>query len=138
MLAPFVFRNLFDEVFDSSFNINGTEGMMRTDIKENETGHELIVDVPGVKRDNLTAELKDGYLVINATLGGTAEDNQNDGRFIRRERFVGTCRRSFYVGENLKQEDIRAKFEDGVLHVFIPKVTAAPQIEQKNYITIED
>lgn len=138
MLTPFVFSNLFDEVFDSTFNTGSASGMMCTDIIEKEEGHELIIDVPGVKRENLTAELKDGYLVINATIGQSTDDGEKkEGRYVRRERFVGTYRRSFYVGESIKQEDIKAKFEDGVLHLFIPNVKATPQIEQKNYIAIE-
>lgn len=137
MLAPFVIRNIFDEVFDSSFNGHNAGGMLRTDIKENDEGHELIVDAPGVKRENLTAELKDGYLVINATIGENNDKSESDNKYIRRERFVGTYRRSFYVGDKLKQEDIKGKFEDGVLHLFIPKVTAPAQIEERNLIAIE-
>jgi HSP20 family molecular chaperone IbpA len=138
MLAPFVMRDIFDEVIDSSFSGYNADGMMRTDIKETESGHEIIVDIPGVKRENLTAELKDGYLVISATIGhSSSDDSGSDGRYIRRERYVGTYRRSFYVGENLKQEDIKGKFEDGVLHLFIPKLTAPAQEEERKYISIE-
>jgi HSP20 family molecular chaperone IbpA len=131
-------RDIFDEVIDSSFSGCNADGMMRTDIKETESGHEIIVDIPGVKRENLTAELKDGYLVISATIGqSSSDDSGSDGRYIRRERYVGTYRRSFYVGENLKQEDIKGKFEDGVLHLFIPKLTVPAQEEERKYISIE-
>jgi HSP20 family molecular chaperone IbpA len=135
MLTPFVIRDIFDEVFDSTGH--NADGMMRTDIKETDSGHELVIDVPGVKRENLTAELKDGYLVISASIGQDENEDSQSGKYIRRERFVGSYRRSFYVGENLKQENIKAKFEDGVLHLFIPKVTAPVQTEQRNLIAIE-
>lgn len=138
MLTPFVFRNLFDEVLDSSLNTHSAGAMMRTDIVKTEDGHELIIDVPGVKRENLTVELNKGYLVINAAIGqNNTDDEQKKEKYVRRERFVGIYRRSFYVGENVKQEDIKAKFEDGVLHLFVPDVKPAPQIEQNKFIPIE-
>lgn len=138
MLTPFVFRNLFDEMLDSSFNTHSAGAMMRTDIVEKEDGHELIIDVPGVKRENLTVELNNGYLVINATIGQNSTDEEHKKeKYVRRERFIGTYRRSFYLGEAIKQEDIKAKFEEGVLRLFVPDVKPAPQIEQSKFIPIE-
>lgn len=138
MLGSFVFRNLFDEVFDSSFNTHGAGAMMCTDIIEKEDGHEVLIDIPGVKKENVTVELNQGYLIVSAVVGHENTDNEKPKeKYIRRERFVGTYRRSFYVGENIKQEDIKAKIEEGVLHLFVPDVKATPQIEQKNYIAIE-
>lgn len=99
--------------------------------------YELDIDLPGVHKENLAAELKDGYLCISATVEQTHNDSVQNERYLRRERFIGSCRRSFYVGDKVKQEDIHAKFEDGILRLFIPKVSQVAQIEQKNLIAIE-
>ena len=139
MLTPYVIaRSMFDEVFDSAFSNRSSDGMMNTDIRENDEGYELIIDLPGVHREDLSAALKDGHLIISATVGQKKDgDTETNGKYLRRERFVGSFKRSFYVGDQIKQEDIRAKFEQGVLHLFIPKVPATAQIEQKNLIQIE-
>ncbi len=139
MLAPYVFaRSLFDEVFDSAFANPSASGMMNTDIKENDEGYELIIDLPGVNREDLSAELKNGYLIVSATVGQKKDsDSETTGKYLRRERFVGSFKRSFYVGSLIRQEDIRARFEQGVLRLFVPKVTATPQVEQKNFIAID-
>lgn len=137
MLLPYVIaKDMFEEVFDSAFGGNAS-GLMSTDIKESDQGYELIVDMPSVTRENLSAELKDGYLRINATFGQTSNSDAQNEKYLRRERFTGSCRRSFYVGDKVKQEDIRAKFENGTLHLFIPKQNKQEQIEQKNLIAIE-
>ena len=110
MLTPYLMaKNMFDELAESAFSANTLRGMMNTDIKESDQGYELDIDLPGVQNE----------------------------RYLRRERFIGSCRRSFYVGDKVKQEDIHAKFEDGILRLFIPKVSQAAQIEQKNLIAIE-
>ena len=139
MLTPYVFaRSMFDEVFDSAFNSRSTAGMMNTDIKESNEGYELIIDLPGVNREDLAAELKDGHLIISATVGQKKDsETETNGKYLRRERFVGSFKRSFYIGNQVRQEDIHAKYDQGVLHLFIPKVTATPQIDQRNMIQIE-
>lgn len=138
MLTPYLMtKNLFDELAESAFTANTLRGMMNTDIKESDQGYELDIDIPGVHKDNLAAELKDGYLCISATVEQTRNDNAQNERYLRRERFIGACRRCFYVGDQIRQEDIHAKFEDGILRLFIPKATQAAQIEQKNLIAIE-
>ena len=81
--------------------------------------------------------MKDGYLTINASTRKENEEKNADEKFIRRERFYGSCSRSFYVGDNIEQEDIKAKFEDGILKVFVPKMEVRPAIEEKKYIMIE-
>lgn len=137
MLAPYVIaRSMFDEFFDSAFSTH-TNSMMRTDIQENDQGYLLTVDLPGVKKENLAAELKDGYLCINATIGVNDNDSPDNWRYLRRERLVGAFRRSFYVGDKMRQEDIQAKFEDGILRLFIPKEDKTIPIEAKNIIAIE-
>ncbi len=137
MLTPYtIARNLFEEMIDSSFGNVGTTGLMNTDIRETDNGFEMIIDLPSVKKENLSAELDGGYLYISAT---TTRDDNTDGtshRYLRRERFVGTVRRAFYVGDNVTQEDIHARFQDGTLYLNIDK--KQPQvIEGKNLIQIE-
>ncbi len=135
MLAPYVIaRSMFDEFFDSAFNSHSS--MMRTDIKETEQDYELSIDLPGIKKENLTAELKDGYLCINATANAENTDDHSE-KYLRRERLVGSFRRAFYVGDKVKQTDIQAKFEDGVLHLHIPKEKQVQQVESSNVIAIE-
>ena len=138
MLAPyFVARDMFDEMIDSAFTGHNASGLMRTDIQETDHSYELAIDVPGVKKENIAAELKDNYLSISATVGEDHSEGTDGRRYLRRERFAGTVRRSFYVGDKVKQEDIRARFEDGTLYLTIPKETHLAQLEQKNLIAIE-
>ena len=137
MLTPSLFaRDLFDEVFDSHFhNYRPSSDLMRTDVWETADSYELSVELPGVKKENLTAERKNGYLTINAST--SQSHDQQDVWYLRRERFSGTVSRKFYVGETVTQDDITAKFEDGTLLLRLPKKEARPQIESKNYITID-
>lgn len=114
-----------------------TNGLMTTDVKETDQGYEIHMNLPGVKKEDVQAELKDGYLTISASVNTNNDTKDNNGKFIRRERYSGSCSRNFYVGEQVQQEDIKAKFEDGVLKLMIPKVQAKPEVEQKKYITIE-
>ena len=138
MLAEYLMaRNMFDELAESAYSANALRGMMSTDIKENNQGYELVIDLPGVHRDHISAELKDGCLCISAAVEPSHLDNAQNERYLRRERFIGSCRRSFYVGDRVRQEDIRGKFENGILHMFIPKVSQTVQAEQKNLIAIE-
>ena len=109
---------------------------MRTDIKETEQDYELSIDLPGIKKENLAAELKVGYLCIDATANAENTDDRSE-KYLRRERLVGPFRRAFYVGDKVKQTDIQAKFEDGVLHLHIPKEQQVQQVESPNVIAIE-
>jgi HSP20 family molecular chaperone IbpA len=110
---------------------------MRTDVKETETGYELDLDLPGYKKEDVQAELKDGYLTITASTSSNKDEKDEDGKYIRRERYSGTCSRSFYVGEDISQQDIKAKFEDGTLKLSIPKKEEKPAEEEKKLISIE-
>lgn len=114
-----------------------TTNVMRTDIKESDNGFELAIDLPGYKKEDVKAELKDGYLTISAETKEDNEKQDESGRYIRRERYYGTCSRSFYVGEELTQEDIRARFEDGILKLSVPKKEIQPKVEETKYIPIE-
>lgn len=137
MLAP---ESLIDDFFNDDFfgrpdYSNSVRGMMRTDVVETPSTYELSVDVPGYKKEELKLELKDGYLTITATRNAADQPNQND-KYLRRERFAGNCSRTFYVGKAVSQEEIHAKFEDGVLKLSIPRkdVKAA---EENKYISID-
>ena len=100
MLTPYLMaKNMFDELAESAFSANTLRGMMNTDIKESDQGYELDIDLPGVRKENLSAELKDGYLCISATVEQTHNDSVQNERYLRRERFIGSCRRSFMVSD---------------------------------------
>lgn len=111
--------------------------LMRTDIEETDGGFELTIDLPGFKKDDVQAELKDGYLSITAQTQSESEDKDEKGTFVRKERFSGKCSRTFYVGEDIEDNDIKAKFEDGVLKITVPKKQEQPKLEEKKTIAIE-
>ena len=137
-------RNLLSELMTDAFFDAASAPMqkmaptlMRTDIKENDGGYELTIDLPGFKKDDVQAELKDGYLTITAQTQSESEDKDDKGTFVRKERFSGKCSRTFYVGDDVEQDDIKAKFEDGVLKVDVPKKQEQPKLEEKKTIAIE-
>lgn len=139
MLLPSIFRNdLFDDFgFDmlSPFDYERTsfnQSLMRTDIKELDNSYELSVDLPGFKKEDIKANLKDGYLTIFVE---TVKENEENGKFVRRERYVGKMSRSYFVGEGLTEEDINAKFDNGVLKIDFPK-EAPKKLEEQKYIEI--
>ena len=143
LMSSILGENLFDEFFEDfarpakrpvKYQV---PSVLRTDVKESNTGYELHIDLPGYKKEDVKAELKDGNLTITATSNVENDKKDENGRFIRRERFYGNCSRSFYVGEHVEQTDIKAKFEDGILKIFVPKKEAKPVVEEKKYITIE-
>ncbi len=143
MLMPSIFgESLIDDFFDYpkekySFRTSNANGLMKTDIKEKKDAFELSIAVPGVKKEDITAELTDGYLNISATSKQESNDSDEEHRYIRRERYYGTCSRSFYVGEDVTENDIKAKVEDGILTVTIPKIEKKPEEPQKRLVTIE-
>ena len=131
-MLPSIFgENLFDEFFANPFGMVNTapaeevlygkhgRNLMKTDVREMDNSYELDVDLPGFKKDEITVDLKNGYLTIGATKG-LDKENQ-DGKYIRRERYTGMCSRSFYVGTAVRPEEIGAKFEDGILKLSVPK-----------------
>lgn len=109
--------------------------LMKTDIREKKDSYELDIDLPGFKKEDVKVTLENGYMRISAQKDDPKETR--NGRYIRKERFSGACERSFYVGENLNQEDIQGEFKHGVLKLRIPKKEAVPQTEKNKYITIE-
>lgn len=153
MLMPSIFgEDLFDE-FMSDFpffddkaerrlerKLYGRHGknLMKTDVKETEDGYQLEMDLPGFTKDEIQASVEDGYLTITASKGLDQDEQEKEtGRYIRRERYAGACQRSFYVGENITQEDVKGEFKHGILKLTIPKKEAAPAVEEKKYIAIE-
>ena len=151
MLMPSIFgEDMFDEFmrdfpfFDDGSKIekklygHHAKDMMKTDIKELAGGYELEIDLPGFTKDEVTAELKDGYLTISASKGLDKDEQEKEtGKYIRRERYAGACQRSFYVGEDITEQDIKAEFKHGILKLFVPKKEAKPAVETKKYVTIE-
>ena len=151
MLMPSIFgENLFDDLFDSfPFYDNATKDvekklygrkaahMMKTDIKEKSDGYELVMDLPGFTKDEVQATLENGYLTVQAEKGLDKEEKEKEtGHYIRKERYAGAMSRSFYVGEHLDQQDIKAKYEDGILKLSVPKKDVK-ELEQNKYIAIE-
>ena len=129
MLMPSIFgENLFDDFMDFPFGGKKINTMMKTDIRDTDSSYELDIDMPGFKKEDIKAQLKDGYLTISASTSANNDEQDKDGRYIRRERYAGSCSRSFYVGEGVKEEEIRAKFENGILKLSIPKVENKPQV----------
>mgnify|MGYP003448256854 CR=1 FL=1 len=113
------------------------KNLMKTDVRETDDSYEVDIDLPGFKKDEVNAQLHDGYITISAAKGlDKDEKDKKTGKYIRRERYAGSMMRSFYVGDEIKQEDIHAKFENGILQLSIPK-KEAKAIAQNNYIAIE-
>ena len=147
---PTVFgENLMDvfDDFDRDFfrgfgNIDRTlygkhaQHIMKTDVKETDQGYEVDVDLPGFKKDEIHLELNDGYLTISTEKSLEKDEENKKGKMLRQERYAGVMQRSFYVGKNLTEEDIKASYESGVLHVSIPKKDA-PKAHEKKTILIE-
>lgn len=146
MYMPSVFgENLLDDFFnDDWFDFKpayryrqNAAGLMKTDIKENDKDYEMNVELPGFKKEDLKLELKDGYLTIQAAHNENKDEKDKNGKMVRQERYSGSMQRSFYVGDDLKEEDIHAKFADGVLTIAIPKKETEQQIPEKKTIAIE-
>ena len=146
MMLPSIFgENLFDEFMSSPWEreffgrknplLAYEKNMMKTDIKEKETHYEIDIDLPGFQKEEIVANLENGYLTVNAAKSTETEQKNEEGIYIRRERYAGQCSRSFYVGD-LEQHEIKAKFENGILHLTIPKKEQR-KVEQKKYISIE-
>ena len=148
MLMPSIFNdNVFDDFFDFPFYDDRAEkklyghhaaNLMKTDIQEHDDGYTLEMDLPGFKKEEIQIELNNGYMTISAAKGlDEDEKDKKSGKYIRRERYTGSCQRSFYVGEDVTEEDIKAQFKHGILKLFIPKKEAKPAVEEKKYIAIE-
>ena len=125
----------FPEV-DKALYGKHANNVMKTDVKETDTGYEVDIDLPGFKKDEINAQLDNGYLTISAAKGLDKDEKDKKGKYIRKERYAGAMSRSFYVGEGVTQEDIKAKYESGILRLSIPK-KEAKQVETTKRIAIE-
>ena len=143
MIVPRRNRNPFDmflsDPFDTFFGHTpvqqSTPNLMRTDIKELDDRIEIVIDLPGFDKENVAAELKEGMLSITAHTEAETEDAQ--GTYVRKERFAGRCSRSFYVGEDIEEGDIKARFDNGTLQITVPKKVEQPKLEESRTIAIE-
>ena len=148
MLTPRIFtESLFDDLFDD-FPFRSLENVdrklygkhagreMLTDVKEHENHYEVEIDLPGFKKEEITIELNEGYLTITASKGLDEDEKNKKGKIVRQERYAGVMQRSYYVGEQLTTEDIKAKYEDGVLKLEIPK-KEEKKLPEKHTIMIE-
>ena len=149
-MLPSIFgENLFDDFFTDGFMPipvwNGrsplygkhAKNLMKTDVRETEDSYELDIDLPGFKKDEVSIDLKNGCLTIQAAKGLDKDQKDQQGRYSRQERYAGACSRSFYVGEGVTEEDIKAEFKHGILTLVVPKKEAKPAVEQKKYVSIE-
>ncbi len=146
MLVPSIFgENVFEDFFDDwtkpSREFAGSfaphTAIMKTDIKETEQAFELDIDLPGYGKEDVKLELKDGNLTISASKDENKDQKDENGKYIRRERYTGSCRRTFYVGKKVTREDISAKFENGILKVVIAKKQPEPEVEENHFIDIQ-
>lgn len=133
-------RNEFDllgEMFKDPFFSNNDSKIMKTDIKEKKDKYLIDVELPGYDKENIKIDIEDGYLTVSAEIDTTNEEKE-EGQFVRKERYVGSCSRSFYVGTEVQSEDIKASFKRGVLKIEIPKKEEQPELPEKKYIQIDD
>ena len=148
-MLPSIFgENMFDEMFDRAFDMDGMFGgknplygkyaknLMKTDVRETDGTYELDVDLPGFQKDEIQVELEDGYLTISAQKGLDKDQKDDQGRYIRQERYAGAMSRSFYVGDAVTTENMKAKYEGGVLRISVPKATIEA-LPKKNILAIE-
>ena len=149
MLMPSIFReDLFDNfmedfAFPSFNNVDRTlygknaKNLMKTDVKETEGEYVVDIDLPGFKKDEIRMQLTNGNLTVTAAKGLDKEEKNEDGKYIRRERYAGSMSRSFYVGEHVKEEDIHLKYENGTLTFHLPKEEKKVAEHKAHYISIE-
>ena len=135
-LFPGFLGDPFDAFFPTPGPAQTSNTLMRTDIKQHDGGFELTIDLPGFKKENVTAEIKDGVLTISAQTATETEDESPKGTWVRKERFSGKCSRSFYIGDDIEEADISAKFDNGTLKVSIPKKQPQPELEETRTISI--
>ena len=132
-------KTMWDDLFSNAFwpmSTRKTETMMKTDIKEDENAYSVIMDLPGFKKDEINAELKNGYLTVTATHNTENETEDQDKQYICKERYSGHYSRSFYVGDELNEDDIQGAFQNGVLTITIPKKLPQPEVDTKKTSTI--
>lgn len=128
--------DLWEDIFKDPFFTYDDNKIMKTDIKEHKDSYSIIVDLPGYDKDNIKIDIDDGYLTIDA-IESSNEEEKEKGKFVRKERYYGECKRSFYIGENIEAEDVKASFKNGTLKLIVPKKEPKKEVENKKYIQIE-
>ena len=129
--------DLFGDMFRDPFFTDDESKIMKTDIKEKKDKYIIDIDLPGYEKENIKMSVEDGYLTVNATVNSNKEEKE-EGKFVRKERYMGSCSRSFYVGEAVESEDIKASFKNGTLKKEIPKKDEKKELPEKKYIPIDD
>ena len=130
--------DLFDEMFSDPFFMNSGESkLMKTDIKEKKDKYVVSIDLPGYDKDCIKIDIDNGYLTVHAKTNHHEEEKE-EGKYVRKERYMGECSRSFYIGDDVKEDDIKASFKNGTLHIEIPKHEENKQVKEKKYIPIGD
>ena len=129
--------DLFGDLFSDPFFERKENKLMKTDIKEKGDNYLIDIDLPGYEKENIKMSVEDGYLTVNATVNSNKEEKE-EGKFVRKERYMGSCSRSFYVGEAVESEDIKASFKNGTLKIEIPKKDEKKELPEKKYIPIDD
>ena len=131
-------ENMFDDFFDNSFFGGHSplfgkheRNLMKTDIRETDDAkaYRFAVELPGFQKDEIHADVKDGYLTVSAQKGLDKDEEDKKGRVLRQERYAGACSRSFYVGWDVEPDEISAKFESGILQISVPKETRKPEVK---------
>ncbi len=128
--------DLFEDMFGDSFFNEGESKLMKTDIKEKKDEYVIDIDLPGYDKEGIKLNIQDGYLTVHAQVN-KEENNEEKGKFVRKERYSGECSRSFYIGEDITEEDIKAKFKNGTLTIEVPKKERRKELPEKKYIPIE-
>lgn len=136
MLVPRKNFDIFDDLFNDPFFTSHENKVMKTDIKEHDDRYEILVDLPGFNKEDIKMNIEDGYLVINAKTSNEEDNTDKNGKYVRKERYYGECSRSFYIGDNITEEDIKANYKNGTLNVEIPKKEEVEKIKDKKYIEI--
>ena len=154
MMVPYMFNDdLMDDLFNDNWERDFDRAMhsmqprhmfgkrsanvMKTDVRETKDGYDVFVDLPGFKKEDVKLDLQNGYLTVSAHRNSSHEDKDDNGRWLRRERYMGSCSRSFYVGEDVKESDIHASYRNGTLCIQVPKIQARPQVESKDQIAFQ-
>ncbi len=135
MLVPNRDFDLFDDIFGDSFFRKSESKMMKTDIREDKDNYVIDIDLPGFDKKNIKIDITDGYLTINAKVNNEENDSKK-GKYIRKERYYGECSRSFYIGDEVKPENVKANFKNGILTLEVPKVENKGKLPEKKYIEI--
>ena len=146
-MVPSIYgENMFDDFFDNSFFGGHSplfgkheRNLMKTDIHETDDAkaYRFAVELPGFQKDEIHVDVKDGYLTVTAETKQESEDKDKKGTYVRQERFTGKCSRTFYVGDDIEEDDIKAKFDNGTLQIDVPKKVAKPEPETSRSISID-